>query len=325
MNKILERSKQVILVLIIVVVTLIVVDYFRIKGTKLVSLRDDLIYNYYSVENLETLMKDKLGEDYVGDIDQDFDNYVIKMVMEDLSSLEPDKYKRYNDFLSTDFMSKYNETREAEASSFVGKEISDEIYYISINRFVDGITYKEFKQKIEDMRNHKNLILDLRDNSGGNFKDLDKILDCFIEKDRVMYSLVSESETEKVISKSEKTFSFDNVVILVNNGTASVSELMTLSLKGNLENVKVVGTRTYGKQISYSIRTFKDKSAMVFISSIMNGPDNLQIGLEGIEPDVVVGNLEEFYQSIQDDLERESVVEKDKEKQLLFAIELLNK
>lgn len=316
-------TSNIFICLIVVVVTLLLIDYFRIKDYKVVKLKDDLINNYYSSENLEFLMKEKLDKDYTGIIEDDFDSFVIKLVMDELNTLEPEKYKRYNSFLPSDFMNEYYETRAEDASDFISKELDDDIYYICFNRFVDGISYKKFEDCMEDMSNYENLIIDLRGNSGGNFKDLDKIIDTFIAKDRVIYKLYSNKKTKEILTKNDKKLEFRNIIILTNGNTASTSELFVLALKNNLEAVNIVGTRTYGKNISYSIRNFKDESAMVFISSIMQDSNGESIDVNGIIPDVIIGNSEEYYESILDIEERDSIRNEDYEKQLKYSIDLI--
>lgn len=318
------KKRYLVLIMLMAFFTgIILCGYIKSVNDKLPILRQDIIGNYYDEDKLKQLFKDTLGENYTGNISEDFDNYVIKKVMNDLSSFEDDKYKVYNDFMSKDRLKKYLETREENANKLYGEKINDSTYYINLTQFRDGITYKNFMKHDSFLKNYRNLIIDLRNNSGGNYEDLTKILDLFVDKGKILYKMKYSNKEEIIYSKSEKQYEFDKIVILVNDRTASVSELFILSLKGNLDNVITIGCRTYGKGISYAIRTFRDDSGMIFINSIMKGPNSEEIDINGIVPDIEVGNTEDYYSKIEDEKVRNEERERDSKLQLNKAVEYL--
>ena len=135
----------------------------------------------------------------------------------------------------------------------------------------------------------------MRNNTGGGFDDFTKISNFFLEEGSEIYRLNTSKNTIIEKSTNKNPALFENIVILTNNYTASASELFILSLKANLDNVTLIGTNTYGKNISCSIRTFKDKTGAAFITSHMAGPNGAEIASpEGIAPDIYVGNTEDF-------------------------------
>jgi len=310
--------------IVFVILLLIANDYFKLRNEKLLFMKNDLTESYYDINKLKKMLQENLGENYTGDIKTDFDNFVLTKVLSSLSELENEKYKRYNSFLSTKEMEEYYELRRNKAENIEGRQINEDTYYLDINHFFDGVTFKKVFSLSHQFRNCKNLIIDLRDNSGGSFNELKDVASLFLNKDIVIYQLDYGNRRERVVSKNGQPFVFDNIVILANYNTASVSELFILALKENLNNVKVIGTRTYGKYISYSLRKFKDGSAMAFISSIMLGPNDTSIDINGIQPDIMIGNTEEFYNSILDENKRKEVMENDYRQQFDEALNYLN-
>jgi C-terminal processing protease CtpA/Prc len=173
------------------------------------------------------------------------------------------------------------------------------------------------------MKKYKKIIIDLRDNTGGSFDELKKVANMFLDQGKTIYQLDYIDKKEKYTSKNRNPLVFDKIVLLINNDTASVSELFVIALDENLNNVTKIGTNTYGKKVSYSIRSFKDKSAMIFINSIMEGANLKPIDADGIKPDIEIGHTEEYYLQIEDESSREKTRSQDKELQLNEALQFL--
>ena len=104
------------------------------------------------------------------------------------------------------------------------------------------------------------------------------------------------------------------IVFLVNEHTASASEILTVAVKENLENVKVVGTKTYGKGVIQSIFTLSDGSGIKLTTNEYYTPNHNTINKVGITPDYEI----EFPSG-------ESIysIDEEKDPQLQKAIELL--
>ncbi len=320
----LKTVLSIILGIVFVILLLIAKDYFKMRSEKLLIMKNDLTESYYDKNKLKVMLRENLGEKYTGEIKTDFDNFVLTKVLSSISELENEKYKRYNSFLSIEDMKEYTDSRRNKAEHINGKPINEETYYLDINHFFDGVTFKKVFSLSHQFRNYKNLIIDLRDNSGGTFDELKDVASLFLEKGKVIYQLNYGNKKDVFVSNNGESFVFSNIVILANYNTASVSELFILALKENLSNVKVIGTRTYGKAISYSFRNFKDGSAMVFITSVMLDANNAPININGIQPDIMIGNTEDFYNSILDEKKRKEAVDIDSKRQLDEALNYLN-
>ncbi|CAM3713218.1 S41 family peptidase [Marinicrinis lubricantis] len=263
--------------------------YWDTRNDKLIQLRSDLTDHYYNQDQLQSLMEETLGKGYSGDLEKDFDHFVISLVMEKLSEKEDEKFQRYNDFMSKDRLETMSESRKQSVHQIQGEPLDDESYYIKLSSFVDGETYDRFSDLLDEAKPYKRILIDLRDNSGGHFNDYRKISELFLSEGKVIYRLTnSEGETIFKSKESKDDLHFDEIVLWVNQNTASVAELFVLSLKENLDHATVIGTPTYGKPFSYALREFRDGSGYIFITNQMAGPSGNPIPTDGISPDIIM-------------------------------------
>lgn len=193
--------------------------------------------------------------------------------------------------------------------------INNSIGYIQISTFDDGC-YDEFKQKIDELKtkNIKSLIIDLRNNGGGIVEEAINIADLFTTKNSTLL-ITTGKNTEEEITKAKKDKEIDMpIVILVNENTASASEILTAAIKENCDKVTIVGKTTFGKGVIQTIFTLTDGSGLKLTTNEYYTPKRNKINKIGIKPDVEV-----------DFPENESVysIEKEKDTQLQKAIELL--
>ena len=167
--------------------------------------------------------------------------------------------------------------------------------YLRITSFEIGVpgqsksTYNEFCEHLEALKTAgmTGLIIDLRDNPGGDFDSVCKIADELLPKGLITYTEDKQGNQEKIESDSN---SLDiPIVVLINGGSASASEVLTGALKDN-ERATVVGEKSYGKGIVQSVITFPDGSGMSVTTSKYFTPSGVCIHGIGIEPDVEVAS-----------------------------------
>ena len=91
----------------------------------------------------------------------------------------------------------------------------------------------------------------------------------------------------KTISKV-KQYTFDKIILLVNEDTASAAEVLTAALKENLDNVTIVGTNTYGKGTVQYPLVFSDGSMLKYTTAEWISSKGKEINGVGIKPDVEV-------------------------------------
>lgn len=172
---------------------------------------------------------------------------------------------------------------------------SKRIGYLDVD-VISSNTYKQFDKNLKRLENKNidSLIIDLRDNPGGHLSQTKEILSMFFNKKTVLYQLKDKDTKKKIYSSSNETRSYP-IVILVNDGSASASEIITSCFMKNYNNIKVVGTTTYGKgtvQQSHQLSTGTSIKYTVQEWLTSNGKS---INEKGIKPDEELLMNSEYY------------------------------
>ena len=172
---------------------------------------------------------------------------------------------------------------------------SKRIGYLDVD-VISSNTYKQFNKNLKRLENKNidSLIIDLRDNPGGHLSQTKEILSMFFNKKTVLYQLKDKDTKKKIYSSSNETRSYP-IVILVNDGSASASEIITSCFMENYNNIKVVGTTTYGKgtvQQSHQLSTGTSIKYTVQEWLTSNGKS---INEKGIKPDEELIMNSEYY------------------------------
>ena len=182
--------------------------------------------------------------------------------------------------------------KNIKVSEIKSKMLENNIGYIDFDSFTET-SYDEFKSAYESLKSQgaNKLIVDLRDNTGGYVVDALNIADMFIEKNKTL--LVTEDKNgnksyEK--SKSNKEINMP-VVLLVNEYSASASEILTGILK-DYQVATIVGSNTFGKGVIQSVITDVLGGALKITTSEYFTPKENKINKVGIEPDVKIDEKE---------------------------------
>lgn len=160
------------------------------------------------------------------------------------------------------------------------------IGYINISIFANN-TAKQFKEALSKLEDEKieGLIVDVRDNPGGYLETAIEISDLLLNKDKVIYKTNDGDKIEATYSKGKKDYD-NKIVILINNGSASASELLTLSLKENL-NAYTVGVTSYGKGTVQEVKKYNNIQYK-YTTKLWLSPSGKSINETGIIPDLEV-------------------------------------
>ena len=180
--------------------------------------------------------------------------------------------------------------KRVEINNIETEVLEGNIGYIEILSF-DDESGKEFKSKLEDLKTKgiKSLIIDLRGNGGGIVTEAIEIAEIFVPKDKIIMKEVGkDNKEEQVISEASTTLTEGmNVIVLVNENTASASEILIGALKDN--NVaKIVGTNTYGKGVMQEIVPVSSGGALKVTIKEFYTPNGNTINKTGIAPDVEI-------------------------------------
>ncbi len=135
--------------------------------------------------------------------------------------------------------------------------------YIHINKF-SITTYEEFMKSLEKLKGQgmKKLMLDLRDNGGGILQEAVEIADEFLDGTKlIVYTQGNSKPKEEYRCKRDGLFETGKLVVLVNEGTASASEVLAGALQ-DWDRAEIIGRRTYGKGLVQEQYELTDGSAL---------------------------------------------------------------
>lgn len=141
--------------------------------------------------------------------------------------------------------------------------LTDKLGYIKINRFAES-TYKEFKRALDKLQDQgaSKLALDLRDNPGGFLGIAEQIVDEFLEDDKlILFTKNKTGRVEKSFATRRGDFEKGEVYILINESSASASEIVAGALQDN-DKGTIVGRRSYGKGLVQREMSLGDGSAV---------------------------------------------------------------
>lgn len=178
-------------------------------------------------------------------------------------------------------------------------EVKDGIGIITLETF-EGLVVEEFHNCIEEVnkQNITNLIIDLRYNTGGSVELLGTIMQDLVPADEKIFSLKKKDGTDIEYSLKAHTDKNYNIIILVNNSSASCSEIMAGSLR-DLGLATIVGENTYGKGVIQDCIVLRDKSVLYLTSGHYYLPNGEPITDDGLTPDYIVEDNPETFEDEQ--------------------------
>lgn len=169
------------------------------------------------------------------------------------------------------------------------KMIDKTIGYISLQEFDEGVSEK-FKEALISLKKEgmKELIIDLRTNPGGILQEAVKIGSMLTPKeDTFMVSLNYKNGTKQVYDRNEEQLFAGAMVVLINGGSASASEILTGILK-DYGVATIIGEKSYGKGVAQQVIPFGDGDGIKLTIAKYHTPKNDHIHKQGIEPDIFV-------------------------------------
>lgn len=138
--------------------------------------------------------------------------------------------------------------------------LNDSVAYIKINRFTES-TAREFKLETKKIqKNIPHIILDLRDNGGGYMNPAIEIANQFLDKGLIIVKTVNKKGEEKItLSSSKGKFITSKLYVLINENTASASEIIAGAIQDN-DRGTIIGRRSFGKGLVQREISLKDGS-----------------------------------------------------------------
>ena len=164
------------------------------------------------------------------------------------------------------------------------KMLAGGIGYLRLTQFGDNV-YPDMKKALEGLqaKGMKALILDLRSNPGGELGQSIKIASMFIEKGKIVSTRQKKGE-ETVYSREGKYFGNFPMVVLINGGSASASEIVSGALK-DYKRATLIGEKSFGKGSVQTLLPLPDGDGIKITIAKYYTPNGISIDGTGIEPD----------------------------------------
>ncbi len=187
-------------------------------------------------------------------------------------------------------------TLHLERKHVIINSVSSEIYegvgYIKINTFAKN-SDTLVKEELDKLgKGIDRLVIDLRDNTGGLLSQAEKLSDLFIDKGKTLYQIKDKNGYVTLYRAQTDAYrKYKKIVVLVNENSASASEILTLALQESA-GAKVVGTKTYGKGTVQDTRTLDSGAMVKYTTSYWLSPSGKSINGIGIKPDIEETDVE---------------------------------
>ena len=174
-----------------------------------------------------------------------------------------------------------------EAQTVEYEMLEDQIGYLSVTEF-DSVTYDQYKEALDALTQQgmEGLVVDLRNNPGGNLNTVCDMLDLVLPEGTIVYTEDKDGNRETATSDDEHQIDVP-MAVLVNGNSASASEIYAGAIQ-DYGIGTIVGTQTYGKGVVQQIFDLGDGTSVKLTIAEYYTPNGRNIDGEGITPDVEV-------------------------------------
>ena len=174
-----------------------------------------------------------------------------------------------------------------EAQTVKYRMMDGQIGYVSVSEF-DSVTYDQYQKALKDLEGQgmKGLVVDLRNNPGGNLNTVCDMLDLMLPKGLIVYTEDKDGNRQEASSDDENQFTLP-LAVFVNGNSASASEIYAGAIQ-DYGIGDIVGTQTYRKGVVQQIFDLKDDTCVKLTIAKYFTPKGRSINGKGITPDVEV-------------------------------------
>ena len=204
------------------------------------------------------------------------------------------------------------ERKNIEVEHVTSQVLDNNIGYIYISSF-EGNTKNQFEKAYDELEKNgiTSLIIDIRNNGGGIVDEALGIAELMTDKNDTLL-IEKDKEGNEIVTKDKKIDM--PIILLVNEYSASASEILAGILKENVDNATLIGNKTYGKGVIQTLYPLSDNSGLKITTDEYFTPNHNEINKVGIEPDI---KIDDYLYTGELDLENDT--------QLKRAIEELTK
>lgn len=208
------------------------------------------------------------------------------------------KFRRYDKEGTYEEFEKSITRMNVDINPFSSEIIEQNIGYIKFTSF-DEKAYNNFNNTIKDMQNKttlQGLIIDLRDNPGGLLNVAVDIIDEILPTGVITYT-VDKNKNEEYMYSDSRTLGIP-VVVIINENSASASEIMAAAIKDYSKGA-IVGTTSFGKGLVQQLKSLKDGTYLKITIAEYFSPSGQKINELGVEPDYIIEAEENSDEDVQ--------------------------
>ncbi len=166
-------------------------------------------------------------------------------------------------------------------------KLDDKIGYIRLSSFMGKHSGQDFKDELVKLKDKEGIIIDLRGNTGGLLTNALDIADLFLS-DEIIVSTVDRNNYKETAKSGRSFISDQHLVVLINKGSASASEILSGALKDN-NRALLIGESTFGKGLVQEVKSLTPFGAGLNITvQKYLTPNGTDINKKGIAPDIEV-------------------------------------
>lgn len=174
------------------------------------------------------------------------------------------------------------------------KMVTPDVGYIRLSSFISQDANKEMLKALSDLSSAKGIVLDLRDNPGGLLTNAIEISNMFLDGRRDIVSTVDKDGYKTPAISDGRPVTKQPLVILINKGSASASEIASGAMHDN-NRATLVGEKSFGKGLVQGITRLEDETGVNVTIARYLTPNDIDINKKGITPDVTVELTDKDY------------------------------
>lgn len=275
-------KKRYHVVLCILVVFVVLTGLYLYLNYDYLAFKHFIASSYIYTETLDKIYEKHLGADVKGGYFSNFDNVIISIATKEIRSENGDRYTYM--YTPQQLTASLEYDRQEAAGSEV-KSLNDSTIYLKLTNYTKH-TLKFMEENLEALQSRPSIIIDLQGNRGGDIKVMVNISSMFLPKNMVIATDHMRWFDYVYRSNRNQPLKYDKIIILQDNNTASASENMIAALKDNLDNVELIGSRTFGKGIGQFTLPLRRGYAVKATILKWFTPDGINIHGAGIDPDI---------------------------------------
>jgi C-terminal peptidase prc len=275
-------KKRFIILSVLFVLFISGAGFYTYLNYDILAFKHFITQNYIYKDTLDQLYSQELKRDAGGKYYSYFDDIVVSLVTKRIRELNNDKYT----FLYTpEKYESYIQYEKDEAAKSEIKPLNDDTLYFHITNFtIDSENF--VKSNMPLMKKYKYLIMDFRDNPGGDSYVMNRLADLFLPKGSILSTDRMRITDWTYKAKSNKDLKYQKIIILQNKNSASASENFITALKDNLDNVTLMGEKSFGKGIGQFTLPLRRGFAVKATTLLWFTPRGMNIQGNGINPDI---------------------------------------